>query len=86
MQIEVISKTDDGKKVRLKLTDINTTVIEAIIHGLNSNKNVVYARYIVEHPDLVDPFLELQIKDGTYQEALLQAAADFKDYFSTIDE
>ena len=84
MQISVVSKTDNA--VRLSLKDINTTVIEAIIDGLNKDPNVVYARYIVDHPDLVDPMLEIMVSEGTVKEAVGKAASAFADYFKNIEE
>lgn len=84
MQITVVNETDDT--ARLALKDVNTTVIEAIIDGLNKDANVVYARYIVDHPDLTDPMLEVKVVKGTVKEAIQRAAKAFRTYFDAIDE
>lgn len=84
MQITVVNQ--DENTVRLSLKDVNTTIIEAVIDGLNNDGNVDYARYIVDHPDLTDPMLEIKVNKGTAKEALLKATAAFKDYFSAISE
>ncbi|MCQ2078479.1 MAG: DNA-directed RNA polymerase subunit L [archaeon] len=84
MQIKVVNETENI--TRFALVDVNTTIIEAVIDGLNRNKNVDYARYIVDHPDLTDRMLEIKVNNGTVKEALQAAVGDFKAYFSEINE
>jgi DNA-directed RNA polymerase subunit L len=82
MQITVVNENEDT--VRLSLKDVNTTVIEAIIDGLNKDANVVYARYIVDHPDLTDPMLEIKMAKGSSKDALLKASKAFEEYFKSV--
>ncbi len=84
MQITVVTQNENT--ARLSLKDVNTTIIEAVIDGLNNNENVDYARYIVDHPDLTDPMLEVKVNKGTVKEAIQKSCADFKEYFKAINE
>ncbi|MCQ2085275.1 MAG: DNA-directed RNA polymerase subunit L [archaeon] len=84
MQITVVNQNENT--TRLSLKDVNTTVIEAVIDGLNKDANVDYARYIVDHPDLTDPMLEVKVNKGTVKEALQKATSAFAEYFAKIDE
>lgn len=85
MQIYVVSR-EDKNTLRLGLKDASTTIIEPIIQELNKDGNVVYARYIVDHPDLDDPYLEVRVSKGTPESALKKAAKAVGEYFSAIDE
>ena len=51
---------------------------------INKDANVVYARYIVDHPDLTDPMLESKMAKGSYKDALLKASKAFEEYFKSI--
>lgn len=84
MQITVVNQNENT--ARLSLKDVNTTVIEAIIDGLNNDANVDYARYIIDHPDLTDPMLEIKVNKGTVKEALQRSCNAFKEYFKAIEE
>lgn len=84
MQIYVVSR--EGNTLRLGLKNHNTTIIEPIIQKLNQDATVEYCRYIVDHPDLDDPCLEVRVRSGTPEEALKRAAASVGDYFSSISE
>lgn len=84
MQISVVNESENT--VRLSLKDVDTTIIEEIIDGLNRNSNVDYARYIVDHPDLTDRMLEVKVNKGTPKEAIKLAAENVIEYFSSIDE
>ena len=84
MQITVVNQNENT--ARLSLKDVNTTIIEAVIDGLNNDTNVDYARYIVDHPDLTDPMLEVKVNKGTVKEALQRSCQAFKDYFKAIEE
>lgn len=84
MQITVVNENENI--VRLSLKDVSTTIIEAVIDGLNRDPQVVYARYIVDHPDLTDPMLEVKVNGGTAKEAIEKAAKKLEDYFSTVEE
>ena len=82
MQIEV--QKQDETTVWFALRDASTTVIEPIIEELNKDKNVVFARYTVDHPDLTDPVLEVKVSSGTPQQAVKAAAEKVRDVFSGI--
>ncbi|MGI6009850.1 MAG: RpoL/Rpb11 RNA polymerase subunit family protein [Methanomethylophilus sp.] len=86
MQMYVVSRTDEGKTLRIGLKDSSTTLVEPLIQELNENKDVVYSRYIEDHPDLTDPCLEIKVKKGTPEAALKKAAEAVADYFGKIEE
>ncbi|AGI48136.1 DNA-directed RNA polymerase, subunit L [Thermoplasmatales archaeon BRNA1] len=80
MQIRVVKKEADT--VRFGLKDANSTIIEPIIEFLNKDPEVVFARYIVDHPDLDDPILEVKVKSGTPEDAVKRAAESVGKAFS----
>lgn len=84
MQISVVNENENT--VRLSLKDVDTTIIEEIIDGLNRDTDVDYARYIVDHPDLTDRMLEVKVNAGTPKEAIERAARNVIEYFSSISE
>ena len=84
MQIYVVSR--EGKTLRLGLKNHSTTIIEPLIQELNQNEDVEYCRYIGDHPDLDDPYLEVRVRNGTPEEALKKASAAVGEYFSSISE
>lgn len=84
MQIYVVSREENT--LRLGLKNHNTTIIEPLIQELNQDAAVEYCRYIVDHPDLDDPYLEVKVRSGTPEEALKRAAAAVGDYFSSVSE
>ncbi len=84
MQIYVVSR--EGNTLRLGLKNHSTTIIEPIIGELNADDAVEYCRYIVDHPDLDDPYLEIRVRSGTPEEALKRASAAVGDYFSSVSE
>ena len=84
MQISVVNENENI--VRLSLKDVDTTIIEEIIDGLNKDANVDYARYIVDHPDLTDRMLEVKVNNGKAKDAVLRAADRVIEYFSSVDE
>ncbi len=81
MQISVVNESENT--VRLQLKDVDTTIIEEIIDELNKDPSVDYARYIVDHPDLTDRMLEVQVNKGTPKEAIKHAAENVSMYFSS---
>ena len=82
MQIYVLKKEDNV--VRFGLKDANSTIIEPVIEALNKDKDVVFARYIVDHPDLDDPILEVKVSAGTPEEAVKKAAESVKKIFADL--
>ena len=82
MQIYVLKKEDNV--VRFGLKDANSTIIEPVIEALNQDKDVVFARYIVDHPDLDDPILEVKVSAGTPEEAVKRAAESVKKIFADL--
>ena len=82
MQIEV--QKEEGMTVWFVLRNASTTVVEPVIEELNKDKNVVFARYTVDHPDLTDPVLEVKVTAGTPQQAVKAAAERVKAVFAEI--
>lgn len=68
--------------VRIGLKDTSTTIIEPIIDELNRDSNVVFARYIIDHPDLDDPIIEVKVAKGEPEDAVKKAAEAVADYFT----
>ncbi|TQS81043.1 MAG: DNA-directed RNA polymerase subunit L [Methanomethylophilus alvi] len=86
MQMYVVTRSDEGKTLRIGLKDSSTTLVEPLIQELNADKDVVYSRYIEDHPDLDDPYLEIKVSSGTPEAALKRAAEAVAAYFSKIKE
>lgn len=86
MQMYVVTRSDEGKTLRIGLKDSSTTLVEPLIQELNADKDVVYSRYIEDHPDLDDPYLEIKVSSGTPEAALKRAAETVAAYFSKIEE
>ena len=82
MQIYILK--DDGKTARFGLRDSDSTIVEPIIEFLNKDKGVVFARYIVDHPDLTDPVLEVKVSSGSPRDAVKKAAAAVGDVFKNV--
>lgn len=84
MQIYVMEKTE--KSLKLGLKDASTTIVEPIIDELNKDPKVDIVRYIVDHPDLTDPIVEIKVSAGTPGEAVKRACAAVGEYFSGLTE
>ncbi len=84
MRAYVVEETDGF--LRLGLKDPSTTIIEPIIQELNADGNVVFARYIEEHPYLDDPFFEVRVSKGSPRDAIKKASKSVSKYFSAVTE
>ena len=84
MQFEVQKLDSEEGVVRFALKDASTTIIEPIIEELNKDKSVVFARYIVDHPDLTDPVLEVKVSEGSPVAAVKAAADRVADIFKSV--
>ncbi len=82
--MHIYVQRDEGDTVRFGLRDSDSTIVEPIIEFLNKDKNVVFARYIVDHPDLTDPILEVKVSSGTPKDAVAKAAAAVGDVFKNV--
>lgn len=82
MQVYILR--DEGETVRFGLRDSDSTMVEPIIEFLNKDKNVVFARYIVDHPDLTDPILEVKVSSGSPKEAVKKAVTAVGDVFKNV--
>lgn len=82
MQFEV-QKLEENL-VRFALKDASTTILEPIIEELNKDETVVFARYIVDHPDLTDPVLEVKVSSGSPVRAIRDAADRVAQTFRSI--
>lgn len=79
MKAYVVERSD--KTIRIGLKDASTTIIEPVIDELNRDSNVVFARYIIDHPDLDDPVLEVRVAEGKPEDAIKKASQAVGDYF-----
>jgi len=84
MQVYAVEKTE--KSLKLGLKDASTTIVEPIIQELNQDKKVAVVRYIVDHPDLTDPVLYVEVTSGTPTEAVQRACEAVGKYFSGLTE
>lgn len=84
MQVYAVEQTE--KSLKLGLKDASTTIVEPIIQELNQDKKVAVVRYIVDHPDLTDPVIYIEVTSGTPIEAVQRACAAVGKYFSGLTE
>jgi len=83
MQIYIMD--DKVETVRFGLKESDSTIIEPVIEELNKIPEVVYARYIVDHPDLLDHILEVKVNPGCDPKAiLLQATQNLHGIYQSI--
>ena len=82
--MQIVVQKEEDMTVWFALKDASTTVVEPIIEELNEDKNVVFARYTVDHPDLTDPVLEVKVSVGTPQQAVKKAAEKVNKVFAGI--
>lgn len=85
MEFEVLERTED--KLELKVRDADETLMYPLIEQLLQDERVTDATYSVEHQELDDPVLKMEVKEGEDpKEILINVTRDFKKIFDEIYE
>ncbi len=84
MEFYLAEKTD--RSVTLKFKGIDTTLISPIMDVLDKDDDVRIVRYINTHPELDDPALVVETREGDPVEAVRKAAMAVSEYFGTVNQ
>ncbi len=85
MEFKVLERTED--KLELKVRDADETLMYPLIEQLLQDERVTDATYSVEHQELDDPVLKMEVKEGEDpKEILIEVTRDFKQIFEDIYE
>ncbi|MFW6375711.1 MAG: RpoL/Rpb11 RNA polymerase subunit family protein [Thermoplasmatota archaeon] len=85
MEFEVLERTED--KLEIKVIDADETLMYPLIEQLLQDESVNDATYSVEHQELDDPILKIEVKEGEDpKEILLNVTRDFKQIFEDVYE
>lgn len=82
MQTYAVSKTP--KSITVGFKDLNLTLVAPLIEMLNSDKNVVTARFIDTHPELNDMEIFVEVSKGSPEDALKKALAKIIEYCEKV--
>ncbi len=83
MEAKVLEKTD--RSLKIKVLDADATVMYPLLEQLLQEERVVNANYSVEHQELDDPVLEVEVAEGEDpKELLIEISENFKNQFSEI--
>ncbi|GEM_PF-2077445 len=78
MEFKVLQKTDSTLEIKVK--DADETVMYPLIEQLLKDEEVTTADYSVEHQELDDPILRIEVKEGTDpKEKLIDISENFKE-------
>ncbi|MFP3872539.1 MAG: RpoL/Rpb11 RNA polymerase subunit family protein [Candidatus Aenigmatarchaeota archaeon] len=78
MDFKVLQKTD--RTLEIKVKDADSTVMYPLIEQLLKDEEVTTADYSVEHQELDDPILRIEVKEGTDpKEKLIDISKTFRD-------
>lgn len=74
----MLQKTDSTLEIKVK--DADATVMYPLIEQLLKDEEVTTADYSVEHQELDDPILRIEVKEGTDpKEKLIDISKNFKE-------
>lgn len=82
MDLYLVEKTDDSITIGFKKADM--AMITPLLEKLGNDDNVVIARMVEEHPELIDRKLFVQTKSGNPADAITKALAEVSDYFGNV--
>lgn len=83
MDFEVLEKTETALEIKVK--DADDTVMYPMIERLMKEEAIEDADYSVEHQELDDPILRIEVEEGKDpKELLLEISESFKDEFKEI--
>ncbi|MBS3781314.1 MAG: hypothetical protein KGY68_01745 [Candidatus Thermoplasmatota archaeon] len=69
MDFEILEKTDTTLEIKIK--DADDTVMYPLIEQLVKEEKVINADYSVEHQELDDPILKVEVTEGTDPKQIL---------------
>ncbi|MCL1978673.1 MAG: hypothetical protein FWG60_00730 [Methanomassiliicoccaceae archaeon] len=84
MDVSAVEKTD--KTITLKFNNENPALTELMIKALNDDKNVALVRYIIQHPELSDALLYIEVNKGKPEDAVKKASKALSAYFATVKQ
>ncbi|MFP4050869.1 MAG: RpoL/Rpb11 RNA polymerase subunit family protein [Thermoplasmata archaeon] len=85
MEFKVLERSED--KLEIKVRDADDTVMYPLIEQLIQDERVTDATYSVEHQELDDPVLKMEVEEGEDpKEILIEIAKNFKQIFEDIYE
>lgn len=85
MEFEVLERSKD--KLEIKVRDADDTVMYPLIEQLIQDERVTDATYSVEHQELDDPVLKMEVEEGEDpKEILIEISKNFKQIFEDIYE
>lgn len=83
MDFKVLQKTDTTLEIKIK--DADATVMYPLIEQLLKDEEVVTADYSVEHQELDDPVLRIEVEeDNDPKQKLVDISKSFKDDINQI--
>jgi len=83
MDFEILEKTDT--KLEIKIKDADDTVMYPMIEQLVKEEKITTADYSVEHQELDDPVLRVEVTEGTdLKQVLIDISKSFQEDFDDI--
>lgn len=83
MEFKVLERTENI--LEIKVQDADETVMYPLIEHLLQDERVKDATYSVEHQELDDPVLKMEVKDGEDpKDILIEISKSFKQIFEEI--
>jgi len=83
MDFEILEKSDTTLEMKIK--DADDTVMYPLIEQLVKEEKITTADYSVEHQELDDPVLRVEVTEGADpKEILIDISKSFQEDFETI--
>jgi len=83
MDFEILEKSDTTLEMKIK--DVDDTVMYPLIEQLVKNEKVTNADYSVEHQELDDPVLRVEVTEGAEpKHVLIEISKSFQENFENI--
>ncbi|MFW5953208.1 MAG: RpoL/Rpb11 RNA polymerase subunit family protein [Candidatus Natronoplasma sp.] len=83
MDFEILEKTDTTLEIKIK--DADDTVMYPLIEQLVKEEKIATADYSVEHQELDDPILRVEVTEGTNpKQVLIDISKSFQEDFEEI--
>jgi DNA-directed RNA polymerase subunit L len=83
MEIHLVEKTE--KTIKISFKEPDSTLIMPILDELDKNKDVKIVRYVDSHPELVEPMLIVEMREGSPVDAVKGAAMAVSQFFSAVE-
>jgi len=83
MDFKVLEKTDTS--LEIEIIDADDTVMYPLIEKLLKDDKIIDADYSVEHPELDDPILFIEVEEGEDpKERLVKISKSFQDELEKV--